>query len=155
VGHKLRLLDPATLKERGGLADDEFRCFQAGVFSPDGKLLLTSLFEFQADDGTKSTIQIPYVTRVNFWNMSTRKKFASIEGRWEWGLLPKISPDGKMLALVEPDGEMSLWEMATKKERWRSRPAGIEALHGDGQPRVFTFSPDGKLMFIGNQTGRL
>jgi WD40 repeat protein len=154
-GTKLRLHDAASGKERGLLGDGEDRHFQAGAFSPDGKLLVTTHWEIRADDGTGSTIRIPNVNRVGFWTLSNRKKLASIEGRWEWGLLPSISPDGKMLALVETDGEISLWEMATKKERWRSRPAGTKARERDGQLRPFTFSPDGKLMFLGDQSNRL
>jgi WD40 repeat protein len=163
IGHsgpKLRLLDAATGKEQRRLEDGD-NCFQTATFSPEAKFLITD--HYSRDVGLSDRIPFPRVDRVDFWNASTGKKTHSIAGRWAtesndpYGLPMSVSRDGRMLALPNPDGSISLWEMATKRERLRSPPP--EAVSKGIYSRDFlTFSPDGKLLFVefvGQESNRL
>jgi WD40 repeat protein len=158
-GTKLWLLDAATGKQRQRLEDGENR-FQTATFSPDASLLITDHYS-RIDDGTSDRIPVPRVGRIGFWNVSTGKKLTSIEGRWAterkepYGLPMSVSRDGRMLALPNPDGSVSLWEMATQRERLRSPPPGAASNRGIYQRDFLTFSPDGKLLFMDEDGNRL
>ena len=64
-----------------------------------------------------------------------------------------VSRDGKMLALPNADGSVSLWELATKKERLRSPTR--KRRQKDGFSRRLFSSPDGGLLFMGEDNNRL
>jgi WD40 repeat protein len=158
-GTKLRLLDAATGKERRRLEDGDSR-FQTATFSPDAKLLITDHYSW-VDGGTSDRIEVPPVARIDFWNVSTGKKLYSIKGRWAterkepYGLPMSVSRDGRMLALPNPDGSVSLWEMATKRERLRSPPPEVASKGRIYRRDFLTFSPDAKLLFMEGDSNRL
>ena len=61
------------------------------------------------------------------------------------GAVPRIHPGGH-LALSRDDRGPFIWDFAIGKERWRPAPTGWSDLSGD-------FSPDGRLLAIGDERG--
>ena len=152
-GTTLRLLDAATGKERFQLVDHEQRRSQSAVFSPDGNLLISSHWQLMSHD--EAAIKLPSVDCINFWRVSNGKKLHSLNGKWEHDLRMSVSRDGRMLALPNPDGSVSLWEMATKKERLRSPPQDTGPREWFQPPRFLNFSPESKLLFMVEDNHRL
>lgn len=66
-----------------------------------------------------------------------------------------VSRDGRNLALPNADGSFSLWEMAAKRERLRSPSPPGTSIDRFYARDILTFSPDGKLLLIAEESNRL
>ena len=104
------------------------------VFSPDGRHLIVS--------SKRSDIEL--------WNIETRRLEAHFEadtGAWVNNVA--ISPDGTVIATVEPDSpSVYLWDVKTQQLLWRET-IGISRISG------FVFSPDSQRLYVATITYRL
>ena len=70
----------------------------------------------------------------------------------EGSCTPRFARDGSLLAAFDGGGTLSVWDVATRKQRWSAKP-------GAGQPGGFAlksllFSPDGKTL-VASAPGRI
>jgi WD40 repeat protein len=125
VDGRLCLTDVDTGKLKGGIGDADKDCFFAVAFSPDGKTLASS-----GPD--------PY--KVYVWETATRKQLAVFEGHESGAYYLAFSPDGTLLA-SSGSGVCKLWDLRTKKERFR---------FDVGTAGAISFSPDGRILAVSN-----
>ena len=104
------------------------------VFSPDGRHLIVS--------SKRSDIEL--------WNIETRRLEAHFEAdTGDWVNNVAISPDGTVIATVEPDSpSVYLWDVKTQQLLWRET-IGISRVSG------FVFSPDSQRLYVATITYRL
>ncbi len=78
-----------------------------------------------------------------------------------WAAAAALAPDGQTVAAAEPDGMVTLWEVATGKERRHWKAGGSAGLLnlvadlGNNQVTVLVFSPDGKRLAARSGDGTL
>jgi RNA polymerase sigma factor (sigma-70 family) len=129
--HAVKLWDTATGKELHDLAG-HWTYLNALAFSPDGKYLVTCsepLSEF-----AQKQLQLP-ADQVFVWEVATGKPVAQLPLGATAGA---FVPDGKGLAVAEPDGTITFWDTA----KWTVR--GV--FRGPRERvTVLTFGPDGQL----------
>jgi WD40 repeat protein len=119
------LYDAATGAERGRLEGHPGGARRL-VFTPDGKQLVSGGF-----DGT-----------VRVWELATNKELRCLPARGTvYGLA--LSADARTVATADTKG-VTLWELATGKERARVGPLNVQAL-------AVALSPDGRLVASGGQ----
>ncbi|GAA0437402.1 hypothetical protein Acor_49830 [Acrocarpospora corrugata] len=94
------------------------------MFSPDGAILAT---------GTSGTETTKPAWRL--WELATKKSIATLTGVEA----AEFSPDGKTLALVNGDGKVRLWDVATRKTR-----ASLPRRHQG--TAAMAFNPDGTIL---------
>ena len=101
-----------------------------GVYSPDGKLLLTGGFK----------------NEIFLWDAKTLDLLAGVETGHEKNMSVAFSPDGKRMASGAWDGSVSIWNAETR-EKIRELPQQELVIGG------LAFSPDGEL--LATATGNL
>jgi WD40 repeat protein len=107
------------------------------AFSPDGKKLASSFgFGSQA--------------RLRLWDVATGNPVGEdcLHPETIWDVA--FSPDGKLVATACRDGQLRLWEAATRKPR--PAPGGQPMLH-HADVECVVFSPDGKTLLTGSRDG--
>jgi RNA polymerase sigma factor (sigma-70 family) len=116
---------------RAGIAGDNVSAMTL-AFSPDGQTLAGTVRD-----------------TLRFWDVTTAKEIGrSTLPQAVTGMMA-YSPDGRVLALENADGTISLWEIATLKERGRighKAAAEISAEPPFRQGVILAFSPDGGLL---------
>ncbi len=135
-----------TLQERVPDPGRE-RGVRALAFSPDGRLLAGSLGQ-----------------RIRVWDVTTGAEVRRLTGADQMVTALAFSVDGKSLASAGEGAAVSLWEVATGRERRRFlEPIGpIDRLDPDGyrHPQTLSrrfnallFAPDGQTLFGGRADG--
>lgn len=134
---------------------------EVATLSDDSKPLRTTRFAFFTPDG-KSLVMGDDFGAVSLWDRETKKS----KGRWVNPTLgdrfhhvmnAAISPDGKWLVttvnpLAGKDASGAiLFELATGKRLHRFGPGE----KGGGDVWIAAFSPDGKTLVTGNESGYL
>jgi WD40 repeat protein len=132
--HGIRLWDPDTGKliRRCGPQDD----FRSVHFSPDGKALHSTL---TFSSGGKTRDFVAKGPRTCQWEAATGKLLGRWQGEDQLVDYFLFSPDGKVLATMDLDGNTFLWDVSMGK---RMRRIGPEKAFV--HPRAF--SADGKLL---------
>jgi WD40 repeat protein len=135
------------------------------VFSPDSKTLIGHF----ADNGPSSftgggvPIEQPRAKNtLRFWDVATGNELRKLELAATLGNgSVALAPDGRVLACENDDGTVSLWELASAKERLRvgkavnSKPpprsemAANQGLQARTAAHTVGFSPDGRLVAFG------
>jgi RNA polymerase sigma factor (sigma-70 family) len=129
-GSGLHLLDLASGKEvRSPQAKGHDSLVYALSFTPDGKSLLSS--------GAAETLM---------WDVATHKIAHEFEK--SGGSMARLSPDGKTLCKRGENGDLELWDVATRKLIRQ-----LQAPKGTGLAHTFAFSPDGKTLVSGKTDG--
>jgi WD40 repeat protein len=108
------------------------------AFSPDGKWLVTC---------GQGPAQITGVGSIKVWNLAAGKEVVSLQGPAKRVKRALFSPDGKVLAAVDFDGVVRLWDVVGWKPRL---PAAI-----GGIPTELAFSADGSLLAVAGYGGLL
>ncbi|HEV8058228.1 MAG TPA: sigma-70 family RNA polymerase sigma factor [Gemmataceae bacterium] len=153
-GPVLHLWDAETGAARATLQDfSQPGC--SGEFSSDGRMLLTSVFEFGIKaDGTNTSMdpntpRKPYKPKkiaidIRLWETATGKELQRLPGSTQFCRSATFSPDGRTILyprLADGPGykmEAVLWDVAAGKERCVVRePQGVEMLQ---------FTPDGSAL---------
>ncbi len=129
----VRLLDAETGKEAGRLENGHLGTVGAVAFAADGKTLASG----GKDHSTK------------LWNLAARTQVgAMIQSNGEVVTVAP-SPDGKRLALTAAKGpQLMVWELASG----RTVPVNQPATPLNAAP---SYSPDGRLLAWGDQTGNV
>ncbi|MGV9248992.1 nSTAND1 domain-containing NTPase [Streptomyces sp. NPDC003710] len=86
-------------------------------------------------DGTLATVSRDRT--VALWDVSARRKLATLTGHATWLRAVAFSPDGRRLATGGNDGKLVLWDVAARK------PSAVLPGHR-GQIKGIAFSPDGR-----------
>ena len=89
-------------------------------FGPDGRTLV--LASIQIGGQSKARDQA-----VRLWDLEARKFRATL--LLDEGVPPVLSPDGRLLATVNRDGKLHLWDSQTGKLRrsWWARRSRLES----------------------------
>jgi WD40 repeat protein len=97
------------------------------VFSPDSRTLLA---------GVRKGVR----TALRSWDVLSGKPGRAWVDDPTIGLIPAVSPDGKLLATMNDAGVIRLWDMETGKEKHprEASPCGVQAV---------CFQPDGKALW--------
>jgi WD40 repeat protein len=134
-GQELRFISYFAKLELNGkqVGPDEMLGY---VVTPDGETLVTRGRLARVKD------TFPDDPRMRFRDVATGKEWGDVPGP-EWGQIwarraMALSPDGRTLAALQPDGCIWLWEVATLKPRLRLDRAGHEDIFR------FAFSRDGR-----------
>jgi RNA polymerase sigma factor (sigma-70 family) len=97
------------------------------IFSPDSRTLLA---------GVRRGVR----TGLRTWDVLSKKPGRAWVDDPTIGLIPAVSPDGKLLATMNDAGVIRLWDMETGKEKHprEASPCGLQAV---------CFQPDGKALW--------
>ena len=108
------------------------------AFSPDGKVLACGDFVIPVMAPEKENVRC--VGSVKLWDVDKRKVIATLRdagGDCDYGIYSvAFGPDGKTLAAVSGRKKVTLWDVATGKEK--------APLKGDPKGALLAFGPDGK-----------
>ena len=127
----MKLWDTATGKELHDLAG-HWTYLNVLEFSPDGKYLVTCSEPLA--DFAQQQLKLP-ADQVFVWEVATGKPLAQVPLGATAGA---FAPDGKGLAVAEPDGTITFWDTA----KWALR--GV--FRGPRERvTVLAFGPDGQL----------
>jgi hypothetical protein len=127
--YKLRLENAKREKVRD-FGPGEVKGF---AVTPDAETIATYGF---AGDKDKP---FAYDTAIRMWDVETGKQWpGGIEFKPNTLPMFRVSPDGRTLAMLNADGAVWLWEVATLKPRLRLDPGGPESIS------VVSFSRDGR-----------
>lgn len=112
-----------------------FECSRSAndvAFSPDGRFLVAACGGWSGPGGVK------------VWNFAERRLVATLaETTDPWDYVQRVvfSPDGKLLALGNRKGQVTIWDVARKQLLSTVR-------RGGGSPTALSFSPDGKQLVV-------
>ena len=112
----------------------QFNSVNAIAFSPDGKLMAVGCGHRRSRmfDGF-----------INLWDMDKKKIIAQIRGQHESIGCLAFSPDGKTLASGGVARDMILWDVATRRLKFKAAVDETHAEGGDTDVRRIRFSSDG------------
>jgi serine/threonine protein kinase len=117
----------ATITALDGHTPVEDMAVFSVAFSPDGKILANSYFDYT----------------IRLWDLSSRRMIATLIGHTNPVLSLAFSPDGATLASSSTDTSVRLWDLATRK--LRATLAGHTWTVGS-----VAFSPDGRTLASGS-----
>jgi len=131
---QIQLWDTATRHRLGA-------SFAAGgvniSFSPDGKF-------FAVGDGNS----------VRFWNVAThRASGAPLATGPGTSVVTAFSPDGTIAATATVEGQIQLWDMATRRQIGSLLAPANQLAPIDAIATAMTFSPDGKILATASPAG--
>jgi WD40 repeat protein len=123
TGRELRVIGPPPPKNAGG-AGQVFRVIGPGVgrvglaFSPDGTLIASPRANMGIAQGGVPPGGMPMQTTLHLWRVSTGKEVQKIVLPTQYSLVSfAFAPDGRVLATENADQTITLWEVASGKER--------------------------------------
>jgi RNA polymerase sigma factor (sigma-70 family) len=131
LGKTLHTIPPREVGQRRFLAADDGLSSHL-VFSPDGRLLAVARPGARPQQGDEGSIDLLDVATGRLM-----RQFHPV--KCERGPLT-FAPDGRSLAVVEGDGTVALWELATGTERFRFEAGPADTLD------LLAYSPDGSLL---------
>ncbi|MBY8845557.1 trypsin-like peptidase domain-containing protein [Streptomyces sp. SP2-10] len=106
------------------------------AFSPDGRTLAVTATGYGTSDSEKSAVQL--------WDVTEKRRTATLKGHTGWVQSLAFSPDGGTLATGASDSTTRLWDV----RRHRS----LTTLTGhNGTVFALAFSPDGRTLASGSQ----
>jgi WD40 repeat protein/tRNA A-37 threonylcarbamoyl transferase component Bud32 len=169
---QLRILDPATGKERLTLATAVHFC--ALAWSPDGRWLAASglghairfyaadtgkeqavcrghlqpstTLSFSSDSGRLASGGEDNVARI--WDVPTGRELLTLRGHKHRVYGVSYHPDGKSLATTSWDGTIRIWDLTTQPERRLLRLAGTATASGTA-----AFGPDFDVLAVTDAGG--
>jgi WD40 repeat protein len=119
------------------------------ALSPDGKFLVSWGRREYRGRGPNPK---PDLNRtLLLWDVATGKEVRQIKVDSDSHKKVAFSPDGKQLAVLAPDAELTFYELETGK-RLRGLAARSDGSH-DGRRGMIRYSPDGKLVLVGRGDG--
>ncbi|HJZ54589.1 MAG TPA: WD40 repeat domain-containing protein, partial [Gemmataceae bacterium] len=130
--YAVRLWDMTTGKELHHLVGHWYYV-EAMAFSPDSRYLVTG--SKPLEEFAQEQLRQP-VDQVFVWDVVTGKQVARLP---IGGTAAAFSPDGRTLAVAQPDNTIQLWDVATWKPRGEFRG------HRD-RITSMAFTPDGRLL---------
>jgi WD40 repeat protein len=137
------------------------------AFSPDGRMIVSP-----GPNNVNNGIGVPVMpggagprNSLNFWDVATGKELYRIDLPQQYAVLGfAVSPDGRMLATENSDQTVTLWEIASGKERTRlglapgvqPPPGGVMVRPGMGfnpfgmmgGSATVAFAPDGRRLIV-------
>jgi WD40 repeat protein len=129
----------------------EFHHLNLSVFSADGKILASTIWDSQpvaTEDGRT----------VHLWDPQSGKRLARLEGHDAHVRSVAFSRNGKLLASISPDGVIIVWDVATRKQVRRIvDEIAVREFRGNrfgGNSRL-AFSPDGATLLAWGADSRL
>lgn len=115
------------------------------LLSDDGKLLVLG------SRGSGSGMRdVP--SRLVLWDARMGKRLGELKGHRSFFLAMQFSPDGKMLASIDGNHALHLWETATQKELFQLKPksAGLALAFSRDSRMLALVSPDSQRAAAGD-----
>jgi WD40 repeat protein len=148
--NEMKLWDVATGQSRGTL-EGQSASILSLAYSPDGRTLAASLFEFEEEKHSEQELdgETGLLFSIVLFDVAAGEKCAVLSGHTSFlPFLLAYSPDGETLvsatdAFLGPPGDFTLWDLATGHVR-----AGLN-MNSSGLPPI-AYSPDGKTLASGS-----
>lgn len=111
------------------------------VFSPDGRLLASSISEHRPDDAPRWD-----TGGVRLWHVDTGKEAATLPVQTKAVFAIAFSPNGKHVATASAEGTVKVWDVRSGKEMLTFRGRSSVCL-------TLAYCPDGKKIASGSHDG--
>ncbi|MEX2119438.1 MAG: hypothetical protein WD847_07575 [Pirellulales bacterium] len=129
--NRLTLWEVTTGKERAAFREAEHVEFLEAAFSPDGKTYMAVVGSREPDN-----------TRIRIWDTQQHKELARFQGAGA-----RFAPGGKVLAVWDRDGKISLWDTGTGKQQ----ALGSAADRRIGKEPLYQANPRYCLLLFGRE----
>jgi WD40 repeat protein len=122
------------------------------AFSPDGRLALAGMGDYEFKDGkyvTKDDKPLPFECVVCLYDAQTGQELRRLEGHKAPVHCAVFSPDGRRVVSGSDDGTLRLWDTETGRELKQV------TLNGKAHPMSLAVSPDGQWLLTGDDQARV